>query len=240
MAVALGALVARGTRSTVYRWGNDAVAKVPLASTPDSWIRFESVYADAVFACGAPVPKMLGVEEVDGRLVSLWEYIDGDSLWESFRAGSISLEATAGVLSEIHTALHTIDPPVTLPRQQDRLLAKIRRCTDDSATTEDLPAGQVRLCHGDLHPGNVLRSRKGPKVIDWFDACRGTALGDIARTATLLATVTDSAHMPGATQTVLNDMRTLYLENMGIDQIETAEWSAWLNATRVARAGEFR
>ena len=39
-----------------------------------------------------------------------------------------------------------------------------------------------RLNHGDYHPGNVLLSTRGPVVIDWTNATRGTPTADHART----------------------------------------------------------
>ena len=44
----LGEIVARGTRSTVHAYGRGAVVKVPAASTPEDWIRYEARYAPPV------------------------------------------------------------------------------------------------------------------------------------------------------------------------------------------------
>ncbi len=48
-----------------------------------------------------------------------------------------------------------------------------------------LSAGEATL-HGDYHPGNILVTPDGPKVIDWGEASRGDAAADIARTMVLL------------------------------------------------------
>ena len=82
MGVRLGAQLARGSRSTVFAWGRDAVAKVPLPSTPDGWIELEAAYTAAVHAAGAPVPRLLGHGVIDGRTVSIYERVDGRSMWE--------------------------------------------------------------------------------------------------------------------------------------------------------------
>ena len=55
----LGDLIATGTRSTVHALGTDMVAKVPLATTPDAWIRHEAMYTQAVRAAGAPAPRVV-------------------------------------------------------------------------------------------------------------------------------------------------------------------------------------
>jgi aminoglycoside phosphotransferase (APT) family kinase protein len=43
-----------------------------------------------------------------------------------------------------------------------------------------------RLCHGDFHPGNILRTGEGPVVIDWTNATRGDPDADVARTNLML------------------------------------------------------
>src|SRR5436853_125515 len=72
LAQLLGDLVARGTRSSIHAYGRGAVVKVPHASTPADWIESEAAYADAARAVGAPVPRMLGIEQVSGRAASVW------------------------------------------------------------------------------------------------------------------------------------------------------------------------
>jgi aminoglycoside phosphotransferase (APT) family kinase protein len=53
------------------------------------------------------------------------------------------------------------------------------------ALLDGLPDGD-RLCHGDLHPGNMLGAPTTPVVIDWGDASRGDPIGDMVRTAVLM------------------------------------------------------
>ncbi len=44
-----------------------------------------------------------------------------------------------------------------------------------------------QLCHGDFHPGNVMLTARGPIIIDWMTAKRGSPMADVARTLLLLA-----------------------------------------------------
>jgi Ser/Thr protein kinase RdoA (MazF antagonist) len=37
------------------------------------------------------------------------------------------------------------------------------------------------LCHADLHPGNVIMTADGPRIIDWGCALRASGVFDIAR-----------------------------------------------------------
>jgi len=176
----LGHVIARGTRSTVYQWGDDAVIKVPHADTPDAWIDYEATYTAAVHAVGAPVPRVLGVERLGGRPASVFERIHGPSMWSVVVGDPMACDGMARVLAELQRRLFDVVPPVALPSQRDRLASKIRlaaRTVDPTAARAlallDTVAGPGRLCHGDLHPDNVLVVERGPVVIDWFDAARG-------------------------------------------------------------------
>jgi Ser/Thr protein kinase RdoA (MazF antagonist) len=48
-----------------------------------------------------------------------------------------------------------------------------------------LPEGNA-ICHWDFHPGNVIETPDGPKVIDWLSAKRGNRLADVARTLLII------------------------------------------------------
>jgi aminoglycoside phosphotransferase (APT) family kinase protein len=244
----LGDLVARGTRSSVHAYGRGAVVKVPVPSTPEGWISYEAEYAEAARAAGAPVPRLLGLEEIEGRTASVWERMGGSSMWhavvdEPDRAGELGR-----LLAELQLSLFGLVPPVTLPRQRDRLESKIRR----TAATIDpslrralalLPATQSppRLCHGDLHPSNVILAAGGPVIVDWFDACRGDPIADVARsTLTLLADgASTPPHLPGSDRETLGALTRAYLarlrDDIGFDDELLGRWQA-VNA--VARMAE--
>ncbi len=67
--------------------------------------------------------------------------------------------------------------PDDLPSLRDLVRRKIDTAAELPVELADfalekldgLPDGD-RLCHGDLHPGNLLLGRDGPAVIDWTDA----------------------------------------------------------------------
>jgi Ser/Thr protein kinase RdoA (MazF antagonist) len=249
LARSLGDLVARGTRSTVYAYGRDAVVKVPVPSTPEEWIRYEARYAEAARVCGAAAPRLLGIERIDGRAASVWERVDGVSMWEQVVDQPGRSAELGRLLADVQLGLFDLVPPVTLPSQRDRLATKIRRAaaTIDAGLERALdllpPASRSpRICHGDLHPSNVLMSARGPMVIDWFDAARGDAIADVARSSLmLLGNETEPpAHLPGAELATLATLISAYRGRLGerglaLDVAELALWQA-LNA--VARLAE--
>jgi aminoglycoside phosphotransferase (APT) family kinase protein len=243
----LGEVVARGSRSVVHAYGHGAVIKVPKPATPAAWILAEARHVEAVRAVGAPSPALLGIEEVFGRPATIWERVDGPLLWELVverpqRAGELGR-----ALAEVQLALFELVPPVTLPDQRDRLTSKIRWSAanvDASLGTalDLLPArsGTARLCHGDLHPSNVILSGEGLVLVDWFDASRGDRVTDVARSClTMLADgTTMPRHLPGSDVGTLTVLTRAYLgrlrESLDIPAALLARWQAISAVARVA------
>jgi len=239
--------VARGSRSTVRAFGRGAVIKVPDADTPVEWILAEAEHVEAVRAAGAPAPRLLGIEEIAGRAATVWERVDGTSMWARVIERPDLCGQMGRLLADVQLELFGLVPPVTLPTQRDRLRSKIRRAaaTVDPSLSRALdllppPAEPLRLCHGDMHPSNVLLAADGPIVVDWFDASRGDPVADIARSSLLLGDGKHTpAHLPGADPATLGVFTQAYLsrlrERMELGDGEIALWQA-INA--VARLAE--
>lgn len=254
MTVAVGELLAVGSRSRVFRCGSGAVVKVPHDATPDVWIDQEAALATTARAAGAPVPRLLGIEWVGGRTASVWEQVSGPTLWQYGAAHPAGgpreqrLTDAGRLLAEVHLGLLALTPPVELPRQGDRLASKVRRAATRidprlRAVLSQVPesAGPQSFCHGDLHPGNVILSPTGPVVLDWFDACRGDRVAEIARTwlTTSPEGSTRPAHLPGATARVLDVMSRAYAAAVGVDPDCTdGAFDRWLRVQAVARLSE--
>jgi Ser/Thr protein kinase RdoA (MazF antagonist) len=240
--------VARGTRSSIHAYGRGAVVKVPHPSTPPGWIRFEARYADAARAAGAPVPRLLGIEQLSGRTASVWERVQGTSMWQRVIDRPKRSVELGRLLADVQLALFELVPPVTLPSQRDRLVSKIRwsAATVDSSLARALDllsAGisQPRLCHGDLHPSNVILGQHDPMIVDWFDASRGETIADVARTSlTLLGDGgTTPRHLPGSDRRTLASLTEAYLSRLrGPLDIGDELFARWQAIQAVARMAE--
>jgi aminoglycoside phosphotransferase (APT) family kinase protein len=240
-------VVARGSRSFVHAYGRGAVVKVPKPETPASWILAEAEYVQAVRSVGAPAPALLGMEQIFGRPASVWERVDGPSLWQQVVDRPERSTEVGRRLAEVQLALFELVPPVTLPDQRDRLVSKIRRSAANvdaslGMALELLPtrAGAPHLCHGDLHPSNVIVSEDGPVLVDWFDASRGDRVADVARSS--LTLLGDGAatppHLPGSDRRTLTVLTQAYLsrlrESLDIPPGLLSRWQAINAAARLA------
>ena len=243
----LGDVVARGSRSLVHAYGRGAVVKVPKPTTPSSWIRAEAEYVEAVRAVGAPAPALLGMAKIFGRPASVWERVEGPSLWQEVVERPQRSAEVGRSLAEVQLALFELVPPVTLPRQRDRLISKIRWSAANvdaslAGALDLLPAraGTPRLCHGDMHPSNVIVSKDGPVIVDWFDASRGDRVADVARS--LLTQLGEGAttprHLPGSDAPTLAVLTGAYLsrlrESVDISPGLLSRWQAISAAARLA------
>jgi Ser/Thr protein kinase RdoA (MazF antagonist) len=222
------------------------VIKVPDPGTPVEWILAEAEHVEAVRAAGAPAPRLLGIEAVGGRAATVWERVVGTSMWQSVVDRPEVSGRMGRLLADVQSGLFDLVPPVTLPAQRDRLESKIRRAAahvDPSLARalELLPprAGSLRVCHGDIHPSNVILTADGPVVVDWFDASRGEPVADIARTLLLLGDGERTPpHLPGADPATLGVLMQAYLsrlrERLDLSDDELALWQAINAAARLA------
>jgi aminoglycoside phosphotransferase (APT) family kinase protein len=244
----LGDLIARGTRSAIHAYGRGAVAKVPHPSTPDGWIESEAEYAEAARGVGAPVPRVLGIEQIAGRAASVWERVAGRSMWQRVIDRPDTSTELGAQLADIQLALFGLVPPVGLPSQRDRLVSKIRRsaATLDASLARALDliaagTGTPRLCHGDLHPSNIILAKGGPMVVDWFDASRGDPVADVARTSLLLGggAAAPQRHLPGSSGRTLAVLTDAYLRRVSASlDIEDGQLARWQAIEAVARIAE--
>ncbi len=228
----------------VHAWGDDAVAKVPMPDTPDAWISTESAYTAAVHEVGAPVPEFLGFEHHEGRTVSIYRRARGVLMWHAVLERPDQADPHGRLLADVQVLLASLVPPILLPDQIDRIRSKIRIAADRTslsvtAALAAVPAvSRVVLCHGDLHPSNVILTADGPVVVDWFDASRGDPVGDVARTTVLLATNSRADHLAGARGELLERLCAAYVgaagEAFGFDPAVLERWRAAVAVARIA------
>jgi tRNA A-37 threonylcarbamoyl transferase component Bud32 len=141
-------------------------------------------------ARGVPVPE---VYEADGADMVL-ERLSGPTLLAALRTGDASAGHGGEVLADLHTRLHA------LPARRSR----------DPA---------VRIIHRDLHPDNVMLSRRGPVLIDWRNATEGPPDLDVAITALIVAEVTVGSHVPATFVPVARELLASFLDRAGGDPL---------------------
>jgi aminoglycoside phosphotransferase (APT) family kinase protein len=134
--------------------------------------------------------------EVNDQLGIVYERVHGKSIVYSWRDEPFKLFYFARLLAELQADIHSYEV-AGLPLQRQRLGVKIRAMLPQALqevtlnALANLPDGG-QLCHGDLHPNNVLITERGPIIVDWSNATQGDPLADVARTSLLIAFGTKS------------------------------------------------
>ena len=85
------------------------------------------------------------------------------------------------------TVVHKTPPPPDVLSLRDRLAALQlsggsvpKHIATGILTLIERARPEGGLCHADLHPGNVIMTADGPKLVDWTGAVRAPAVFDLA------------------------------------------------------------
>ncbi len=196
MGGSLGEKIGEGAYSDVHAWAPGQVVKLFKAgySRRASW--WEARMTRAALAAGAPAPEVFDEVTVEGRFGVVLRRFDGPTLLLLSRSGAMTPGQTGAILANLAIFLHkTIPPPDVLSLRDTMagssrlsggalpghivsgILALIERLTQGEGQGDG--QGDV-LCHGDLHPGNVVMTTDGPRLIDWGGATCAPAGFDLA------------------------------------------------------------
>lgn len=219
------------------------------AGTPAHWAKEEAAAAHLASQAGVGAPRFDGIQQLEGRVGLIFERVEGPSMAHLITERPWSVLASARQLAARHAAIHRLPAPALRP-QRARLERNIGAAPGLSAEVKarvlaalaGLPDGD-RLCHGDLHPDNVLCTRRGPVVIDWQPACRGNPAADVARTLYLCAeSAVPAGHFSPAARALIATFRRLfaavywrrYRALTGMPAEEVAAWRVPVLAARLA------
>lgn len=184
-------LVGLGRTAEVFLHGHGQVLKLYRASGQPPGVEEEFMAGRLAHELGLPVPRPFGLLRQGGRTGILYEYLHGGTVLDAIRGRPFDQLRALGLLARLQHAInaHAVSGLVNqrgaLRHRIDgaRVPDGLRRAA--LAALARLPEGSC-LCHGDLHPGNVILAPEGPQVIDWQNATVGHPAGDVARTALLL------------------------------------------------------
>lgn len=186
--------LAEGREAEVFLRPDGRVLKLWREASYAPRAEREAAALEALRAAGLPAPQVHEAVTIDGRSGLVVDRIDGASLLDRLGRNPALVERIARAMASAHAQMHEIRAPAGLPSMKDILRERIDDPTSPlpaelrpkvHGVLDSLPDGD-RLCHGDLHPGNMLGAPTAPVVIDWGEASCGDPLGDMVRTAVLM------------------------------------------------------
>lgn len=180
-----------GRSAEVFADAPGRVLKLFVEGSDPEAIAAEFRSSRLAHAQGLPVARARAVVAHGSRTGILFDRLEGHTLLRhcGVRPDRVMLGFRA--LALLHRRIHACSG-AGLPDQRAVLREAIARArTSELARTaalarlERLPRGEA-LCHGDLHPENVLVTGDGWRVVDWQKAVAGHPAADAARTALLI------------------------------------------------------
>jgi aminoglycoside phosphotransferase (APT) family kinase protein len=163
-----GRVIASGRDGDIYEYGPGLV----LRRTRDGRVIEHEARAIAYAEeMGYPVPHVHDV--LAGGTEIVMEHLDGPMMMDVMIRKPWTIARYADALADLHDRLHEIPAP---------------------AWVTHLDGEGDRLLHLDLHPMNVMLTRRGPVVIDWTNVAAGDPLTDVGLTYVLMTCATGPMH----------------------------------------------
>ena len=183
----LGEKVGEGAMADVHAWAPGQVVKLFKAGVSRRLSWHEAQVTDAVFGAGGPAPEVFGVVILEGRFGIVMSRLDGPTLLELTRTGAMTREQAGAILATLALSVHKTPPPPGVPFLRTLIDSLLREAvgvipkhiaTGIPALIERLRPGDG-LCHVDPHPGNVIMTAEGPRLVDWSWTVRAPAAFDL-------------------------------------------------------------
>lgn len=183
-----------GRTAEVYEWGHDKVVKLHY-----DWVSRDSIQNQVnvdhiVHDTGIPCPQVFEVVEVNGRIGIVYERIEGDSLLRLMTTKPATILENARRMAQVHYQIHSVNTvhPATQKPVMRRAIVGSESLLGKNVSVildylEKLPDAQS-ICHGDMHPDNVLIHGDKATVIDWVNTTVGHPLMDVAKSSIILVT----------------------------------------------------
>jgi aminoglycoside phosphotransferase (APT) family kinase protein len=244
---ATGTRVGAGREAEILEWGEGRVLRLLWSAEREPALDREESALRAASGVGAPVPEVYERVTVDGRPGLVMERLDGPDLLTRLGSRPWTLHSAGRLLGRLHAALHDVRAPATMPSLKDNVRDLLDRraervpeelAAEAVAQLAELPDGD-RLCHGDFHPGNVLLTSSGARVIDWPGASRGDPMADLCRTRLIIRLGAVPPQAPALVRRLDRAGRTwllrTYLRSYGrADQVAVDRWERLMTIARLA------
>jgi thiamine kinase-like enzyme len=220
-------LIGVGNTAEVYDFDEKRVVKLFYEGYPKENIVKEFKNASIIKDSEFLKPKVHTLTFIDNRNGIIYDKLEGQSLLEELmKTGDIN--HCAKVLSQVHREILR-QPGTGLDSFHQIIRNAITWNMEFSDSRkikllhilENLPEENI-LCHGDFHPGNILRCEDKIYTIDFMNLCYGNPLLDIARTVYLveMTPIPDDIINKEEFLQLKKAITSIYLGYMGIERQE--------------------
>jgi aminoglycoside phosphotransferase (APT) family kinase protein len=250
LAIELGPIIGTGRTAEIHMLGGDRVAKLFYPQFSGTEAAAEARAAELVSKAGLPVPQFYEAFSLGDRKGIIFERLDGETMLSKSIRRPTQLPALARQLATLQQTLHDFDV-LELSPYSDYLRQSISSAHSLSnhernqlqERLDKLSGPETAVCHGDLHPDNIMLTARGPVVIDWLTAHRGDPAADVARTLLTLSIGVPEAGYSFASKFLINLARGIfrqqyYAQYCKLTSISKERVRAWLPIIAAARLDE--
>lgn len=161
------------------------------------------------------------------------EYVKGDSignlLLNNLNEAEHYISICVNEQKKIHAICVNTDEIEPMRQRLERQIKSVHKLDENQKKNVlkqlDSIIFEPGLCHGDLHPFNLIMSDDDVKIIDWVDASSGDIRADVFRTYLLY-----SQHSVELAEMYLH----IYCKNTGLSRDEIFQWAPIISAAKLA------
>lgn len=242
-------LVGRGRTADVCAWEDGQVLKLFHPRFSEEPVRREALATRLAHEAGLAVPAVGGLVRVADRLGVIYERISGGTMLGAMRGNLPRVAPLSRQMGALHAAMHGVKGGglMLLSDYVEWNIAHAPGITEDLraallARLDTMPPGDA-LCHGDLHPDNIVMTARGPVIIDWMTAVCGNPLADIARSLLMIRSGAPLEQMGRLETAAINLARLVMFRNYmrayrQVRAAPEAELAAWRPIMAAARLTE--
>jgi Ser/Thr protein kinase RdoA (MazF antagonist) len=185
--------IAEGQEAEIFEWEDGTVLRLMREGYPQEAVELQARALVAAHDAGVAVPTPGETTIVDGRHGLVMERLDGPDLLTLIGTKPWHIWSAGITTGRLQAEIHEVAAPEGLPNLKEALTRQTE--SSDLVPPEmakfaldvlaDLPDGD-RLCHGDFHPGNIIKTADRDVLIDWSNVCVGDPAADCARTQLMI------------------------------------------------------
>ncbi len=189
----LGKQIGVGRTATVYEYGKGKVIKLYNEEISETWIDNEVSICRIACEHSEFAPKVFEKIVINKQTGIVFEQIKGKTLLEMLQTGK-SAKYIGKIFASCQMHIHGIKTDKLKDQYtyfKERILSTdlLKESEKEKIINylEKLPKENI-LCHGDLHPDNILCNENRSVVIDWTNAYYGHPSSDLTRSILMMNT----------------------------------------------------
>ena len=226
----LGNPIASGNTANIYL-SDKKIIKVFKDFLPETASLNEANKQKYAHSCGLPVPEVFEVTRINGKQAIIMEYAEGETLGNLLTKNTVQSAYYLNLSIEVQQKIHSIIPN-TIESMHDKLTRQIESVKQLTKRQKicllkklDCISFEPRLCHGDFHLYNLIKTEDGVAVIDWIDCSAGDRCADVYRTYLLYSQVSAG---------LADQYIKLYCEKSGMMMSDIFQWAPIIAGARLS------